>query len=598
MILIRKVAFVIVILLLTAASIGGGAVLAWRAVLYAAESRLEIGSLPSRNALQQTPAPRPPMPPRSPAADAPQPPPLPPGTIQVEEGVQIRRVGRPVFRLGRDYLLPAGEAVREVVVIGGTATIEGEVETQLVVIAGRAELGRTAVIRGDMTVVGGALTVQPGADVRRDLVVVGAGFDAPPSFSAGGEHVILGDFILGNRINALVPWITGGLIWGRPLVLSVGWLWGAVAIFLFLYFVIALVFDAPVRATVDTLRKRPIGAFMTGLLVLLLLGPVVFLLAVSVVGIIVIPFLIFALVLAWLMGKVAVLRWIGASVVAEDEPDQKLQAIRSFLIGFAIITAIYLVPILGMLTWGTLSVWGLGTACLTLMAALRKENPNGSKRRPVAPPVPPPMPPTPPMSSTPLGEPQYPGHAAYAAPATRTAETGFGSEPAVTSPPVERPHEPVSPGDSRPFDYGQAAAVPLSSHELLAMPRATFLDRAAAFGLDVILVLFVVGFFTPRWFIRDGPEPFFFVLFLYHVAFWLNKSSTVGGLICNLRVIRTDGSRLQLGDAILRGLAGIFSLVVVGLGALWILKDPERQAWHDRIAGTYVVKVPRSYPIR
>ena len=28
-----------------------------------------------------------------------------------------------------------------------------------------------------------------------------------------------------------------------------------------------------------------------------------------------------------------------------------------------------------------------------------------------------------------------------------------------------------------------------------------------------------------------------------------------------------------------------------------ILKDPDKQAWHDRVAGTYVVKVPRDWPI-
>jgi uncharacterized RDD family membrane protein YckC len=128
------------------------------------------------------------------------------------------------------------------------------------------------------------------------------------------------------------------------------------------------------------------------------------------------------------------------------------------------------------------------------------------------------------------------------------------------------------------------------------MPHAPFLDRAAAFGLDVILVLFVTGFFAPRW-MRDGPEQFFFFLLAYHVAFWTWKATTVGGIICNLRVIRTDGAPLRLSDALLRGLASIFSLVCAGLGALWILKDPERQSWHDRIAGTYVVKVPRSYPI-
>ena len=58
-----------------------------------------------------------------------------------------------------------------------------------------------------------------------------------------------------------------------------------------------------------------------------------------------------------------------------------------------------------------------------------------------------------------------------------------------------------------------------------------------------------------------------------------------------------DGTRLRFVDALVRGLSAIFSLALFGLGALWILKDPERQAWHDRVAGTYVVKVPRNWPI-
>jgi uncharacterized RDD family membrane protein YckC len=48
---------------------------------------------------------------------------------------------------------------------------------------------------------------------------------------------------------------------------------------------------------------------------------------------------------------------------------------------------------------------------------------------------------------------------------------------------------------------------------------------------------------------------------------------------------------------LIRGLSGIFSIAVFGLGFLWVLRDPERQGWHDRIAGTYVVKVPRNYPL-
>ena len=31
----------------------------------------------------------------------------------------------------------------------------------------------------------------------------------------------------------------------------------------------------------------------------------------------------------------------------------------------------------------------------------------------------------------------------------------------------------------------------------------------------------------------------------------------------------------------------------IGIGCLWMLQDPEKQMWHDKIAGTLVVKAPR-----
>jgi len=81
------------------------------------------------------------------------------------------------------------------------------------------------------------------------------------------------------------------------------------------------------------------------------------------------------------------------------------------------------------------------------------------------------------------------------------------------------------------------------------------------------------------------------------VGFWTWKATTVGGIICQLRIARADGQPLRFVDALIRGLSGIFSIALFGLGLLWVLRDPERQGWHDRIAGTYVVKVPRNYPL-
>jgi uncharacterized RDD family membrane protein YckC len=112
--------------------------------------------------------------------------------------------------------------------------------------------------------------------------------------------------------------------------------------------------------------------------------------------------------------------------------------------------------------------------------------------------------------------------------------------------------------------------------------------------LDMILVLIVSRVLNP---FERGGNVLFLLLLAYHIGFWAWKGTTVGGIICQLRIARIDGSPLRFVDAVVRGLSGIFSVVVLGLGFLWILKDPERQAWHDRIAGTYVVKVPSQWPL-
>src|SRR4029079_13737129 len=146
-----------------------------------------------------------------------------------------------------------------------------------------------------------------------------------------------------------------------------------------------------------------------------------------------------------------------------------------------------------------------------------------------------------------------------------------------------------------------AAATPVASFDLppptasdlVAFPRAAFRDRLAAFVLDVILVLLAKEILD----LTRRDSAFFLLLLAYHIGFWTWKGTTVGGIICQLRLVRTDGTPLRFADALVRGLASIFSLAVLGLGGLWILKDPERQAWHDRIAGPYVVKVPRNWPL-
>ncbi len=79
---------------------------------------------------------------------------------------------------------------------------------------------------------------------------------------------------------------------------------------------------------------------------------------------------------------------------------------------------------------------------------------------------------------------------------------------------------------------------------------------------------------------------------LYFCYFWSSygKGQTIGMRALNLRVVKTDGSQLDLVGAFLRYIGLIVSIAVIFIGVLWVLFDAQKQGWHDKIAGTYVVK--------
>jgi uncharacterized RDD family membrane protein YckC len=46
------------------------------------------------------------------------------------------------------------------------------------------------------------------------------------------------------------------------------------------------------------------------------------------------------------------------------------------------------------------------------------------------------------------------------------------------------------------------------------------------------------------------------MLLAYHVAFWAWRSTTLGGIIIGLRVVRVQGTDLRFADALVRALTG------------------------------------------
>jgi hypothetical protein len=108
----------------------------------------------------------------APAAEAPVPPVPPATTAPPRTHRSAARV-----RLGGSVTVAADETVESVVVIGGSAHIDGQVLDDVVVIGGRVELGPLADVGKDVTAIGGAIRRNAGAHIGGDVNEVGPGMD-------------------------------------------------------------------------------------------------------------------------------------------------------------------------------------------------------------------------------------------------------------------------------------------------------------------------------------------------------------------------------------------------------------------------------------
>ena len=75
------------------------------------------------------------------------------------------------------------------------------------------------------------------------------------------------------------------------------------------------------------------------------------------------------------------------------------------------------------------------------------------------------------------------------------------------------------------------------------------------------------------------------------VLFWIFKSATPGKMLirCSIVDAKTYGKANSLQN-IIRYLGYFVSLIPFGLGFLWIAFDARKQGWHDKMAGTLVIK--------
>jgi uncharacterized RDD family membrane protein YckC len=75
------------------------------------------------------------------------------------------------------------------------------------------------------------------------------------------------------------------------------------------------------------------------------------------------------------------------------------------------------------------------------------------------------------------------------------------------------------------------------------------------------------------------------------VLFWVYKNATPGKML--FKSVIVDAKTLRAPSAaqnIIRYLGYYISLLPLGLGFVWIAFDKRKQGWHDKLAGTVVIK--------
>ena len=127
---------------------------------------------------------------------------------------------------------------------------------------------------------------------------------------------------------------------------------------------------------------------------------------------------------------------------------------------------------------------------------------------------------------------------------------------------------------------------------------AVIIDGAVVsfgFTLLVAALVFVVGLVAPGFTMpRTSGLVYGTALLVFtFVYLWMSYvvfGKTIGKTILGLRVVSADGhASMAPRQPLIRVLAFPLSLLLLGVGLLGVVFNPQRQAWHDRLAKTAVV---------
>jgi uncharacterized RDD family membrane protein YckC len=142
---------------------------------------------------------------------------------------------------------------------------------------------------------------------------------------------------------------------------------------------------------------------------------------------------------------------------------------------------------------------------------------------------------------------------------------------------------------------------------------AGFWIRTGAAIIDTILTLIITAplltaiygaeyWFSDKGFSLLGGWDFFFnYLFpaMAIIVLWVYKSATPGKMATKLTIVDAEtGGKPSTGQFLVRYLSYYISTIPLCLGFIWVAFDKRKQGWHDKLAGTVVIKSNLTEPVK
>ena len=263
---------------------------------------------------------------------------------RIQAGAQIRR---DVVSFGSEVVLEENTHVaNDVVIFGGDLTLAGRVDEDIVLMGGDMILQPTAVVNGDVHLLGGKFDRKEGAVVRgqiqRNQNVI------TPSVRAGSFPF--------NRYNDWGFWggMIGGFFQNLFATLSLAALGALILVFL----------PTQLNQVAQVAQKSAAPSLGVGCLTWLIVPPLMILFVITCLGIPVSLALGIAFVAAGVLGWIAIALIVGERLLVALKA-KNLAPLLSMVVGLAVLWIVSSLPVLGGLIWLFIVALAMGAVVLT-----------------------------------------------------------------------------------------------------------------------------------------------------------------------------------------------------------------------------------------